>query len=137
MAPGLSYDAAKYLTEKRIVAIGLDTPFIDAVPEGMLQGKAATAPGTEQGFTFTPNTADGVTAAGTLVIDPLDFGADEYGAVLTSDFEFQISGTVTFTYPGGATRELVTGTPIRRPSLPPSSAEPPAPSSKAKAKANA
>jgi kynurenine formamidase len=45
-APGLSYDAAKYLGEKRIVAIGLDTPFIDPVPEGMLQGKAGPAEGT-------------------------------------------------------------------------------------------
>lgn len=71
-----------------------------------------SAPGTEQAFTFTPNTADGVTAAGTIVLDPLDLGADEYGAVLTSDFEFQVVGTVTFTYPGGATRELVTGVPI-------------------------
>jgi kynurenine formamidase len=52
MAPGLSYDAAKYLTEKRIVAIGLDTPFIDAVPEGMLQGKAAPAEGTPPNLPF-------------------------------------------------------------------------------------
>lgn len=73
------------------------------------------APGTEQDFEFIPNTADGTSAAGTLVIDPLDFGADEYGAVMTSDFEFQISGTVTFTYGTGATVELVTGQPIQRP----------------------
>ena len=32
-APGLSYDAAKYLGERRVVAIGLDTPFVDPVPE--------------------------------------------------------------------------------------------------------
>ena len=51
-APGLSYDAAKYLGEKRIVAIGLDTPFIDPVPEGMLQGKAPPAPGTPPGLPF-------------------------------------------------------------------------------------
>ena len=46
MAPGLAVDAAKLLATKRIVAIGLDAPFIDAVPNGMLQGKAppATAP---------------------------------------------------------------------------------------------
>src|SRR5438876_406035 len=36
-APGLAYEAARYLADKRIVAIGLDTPFIDAVPEGMLE----------------------------------------------------------------------------------------------------
>ena len=77
-----------------------------------LFGLSWSAPGTEQDFTFEPNTAAGVSAAGTLVIDPLDLGADEYGAVLTSDFEYQIVGTVTFTYPTGATFELVTGVPI-------------------------
>ena len=51
-APGLGYDAARYLADKRIVAIGLDTPFIDAVPEGMLQGKAAPAAGTPPALPF-------------------------------------------------------------------------------------
>jgi kynurenine formamidase len=51
-APGLAYDAARYLADKRIVAIGLDTPFIDPVPEGMLQGKAAPAAGTPPGLPF-------------------------------------------------------------------------------------
>ena len=51
-APGLSYDAAQYLAERRIVAIGLDTPFIDTVPAGMLQGKAGPAAGTPPGLPF-------------------------------------------------------------------------------------
>ena len=51
-APGLAYDAAQYLGERRIVALGLDTPFIDAVAEGMLQGKAAPAAGTPEGLPF-------------------------------------------------------------------------------------
>jgi kynurenine formamidase len=51
-APGLSYDAAEYLAGRRVVAVGLDTPFIDAVPEGMLQGKAAPAAGTPPGLPF-------------------------------------------------------------------------------------
>lgn len=51
-APGLGYDAAQYLGSKRIVAIGLDTPFIDSVADGMLQGKAAPAPGTPEGLPF-------------------------------------------------------------------------------------
>jgi kynurenine formamidase len=51
-APGLSYDAAQYLGERRVVAVGLDTPFIDPVAEGMLQGKAGPAPGTPQGLPF-------------------------------------------------------------------------------------
>jgi hypothetical protein len=55
-------------------------------------------PGTQQGFTFTPNTATGTSASGVLTIDPLDFGADEAGADLTSDFEFTIVGKPTYTY---------------------------------------
>jgi kynurenine formamidase len=51
-APGLSYDAARYLGERRVVAIGLDTPFVDPVPGGMLQGKAGPAPGTPPGLPF-------------------------------------------------------------------------------------
>jgi kynurenine formamidase len=51
-APGIAYDAARYLGERRIVAIGLDAPFIDSVPEGMLQGKAGPAPGTPEGLPF-------------------------------------------------------------------------------------
>lgn len=51
-APGLSYDAAKYLGERRVVAVGLDTPFVDPVPEGMLEGKAGPAPGVPPGFPF-------------------------------------------------------------------------------------
>ena len=53
MAPGLSVDAAKWLATKRIVAIGLDAPFIDPVPSGMLQGKAPPAKGTEPGLPFS------------------------------------------------------------------------------------
>ena len=55
-------------------------------------------PGTQQSFVFTPNTVNGTSAAGTLTIDPLDFGADEAGADLTSDFEFTIVGKPTYTY---------------------------------------
>jgi len=51
-APGLAYDAAQYLGERRIVAVGLDTPFIDTVAEGMMQGKAPPAPGTPPGLPF-------------------------------------------------------------------------------------
>ena len=51
-APGLGYDAARYLADKRIVAIGLDTPFVDAVPEGMLEGKGAPAEGTPPALPF-------------------------------------------------------------------------------------
>jgi len=52
MAPGLSVDAAAYLGARRVVAVGLDTPFIDPVANGMLQGKAPPAPGTPPGLPF-------------------------------------------------------------------------------------
>ena len=51
-APGLSYDGARYLADKRITAIGFDTPFIDPVPEGMLQGKSGPAEGTPPALPF-------------------------------------------------------------------------------------
>jgi kynurenine formamidase len=51
-APGLSYDAARYLGERRVVVIGLDTPFVDPVPAGLLTGKAGPAPGTPAGLPF-------------------------------------------------------------------------------------
>lgn len=45
-------------------------------------------------FTYTPNTAAGATVSGTIVIDPLDVGSeDDYGAVMSSDFEWDIVGT--------------------------------------------
>lgn len=52
MAPGLSLDATQYLGSRRIVAVGLDTPFIDPVADGMLQGKAPPAAGTPPGLPF-------------------------------------------------------------------------------------
>lgn len=52
MAPGLSVDAAEYLGKQAVLAVGLDTPFIDPVADGMLQGKAPPAPGTPQGLPF-------------------------------------------------------------------------------------
>lgn len=55
--------------------------------------------GEQHPFTFTPNTAATTSAAGNLVVDPLEFGADEYGDPLDSDFEFSVIGKPTYTYP--------------------------------------
>jgi kynurenine formamidase len=52
MGPGLSYETAKFLGDKRIVAVGLDTPFIDAIAEGQLAGDAAPPAGTPAGMPF-------------------------------------------------------------------------------------
>jgi kynurenine formamidase len=51
-APGISFDAAHYLAQRRIVAISLDAPFIDPAAEGALAGKAPPAPGTPPGLPF-------------------------------------------------------------------------------------
>jgi hypothetical protein len=74
----------------------------DVADEAGFFALTQSAPGTQQSFTFTPNTASGTSASGTLTIDPLDFGADESGADLTSDFEFTIVGQPTYTYPVAA-----------------------------------
>jgi len=50
--PGLSYDAAKYIEDKQVVLLALDNPFTDPVPDGMLMGKAAPAPGTPPALPF-------------------------------------------------------------------------------------
>lgn len=56
-------------------------------------------PGSEQPYTFTPNTEAGTSAEGVLVIDPLDFGADAFGDDLTSDFTFALTDAPTYTFP--------------------------------------
>jgi hypothetical protein len=62
-----------------------------------------TAPGSQQSFTFTPNTDAGTTAVGTLIIDPLDFGGSDTTQTMVSDFEFALVGQPTYTYGTGAT----------------------------------
>ena len=52
MGPGLSYDGAKYIEEKRVVLVALDNPFTDPVNKGQLMGKAPPAAGTPAGMPF-------------------------------------------------------------------------------------
>lgn len=68
------------------------------VPDGLF-ALSQLEPGSQQPFTFTPSTPGETSAAGTLVVDPLDFGADEYGDDMTSDLEFTIVGAPTYTFP--------------------------------------
>lgn len=58
--------------------------------------------GTVQPFTFTPSTEVGATATGSLTIDPLEFGGDEMGADMTSDFEWSCVGKPVIVYGTGA-----------------------------------
>ena len=75
----------------------VDTDLDD--PAGLF-ALSQSAAGTQVSFTFTPSTEAGTEAAGMLVIDPLDFGGDETGVVMTSDFEFTIVGAPTYTIGG-------------------------------------
>ena len=55
-------------------------------------------PGSVQDFVFVPNTEGGTEAAGQLILDPLDFGADEYGEIMNSDVTWTLQGQPTYTY---------------------------------------
>lgn len=48
-------------------------------------------------FVFVPEDESEVEVSGELTITPLSLGADEFGADLTSDFEWTIIGTPTVT----------------------------------------
>jgi hypothetical protein len=77
---------------------------IDAALGSGLFAASQSQAGTEMAFVFTPNNeftapaTTGTTASGTLTLDPLDFGGDTMGDVMTSDFEFAITGTPSYAY---------------------------------------
>jgi hypothetical protein len=68
-----------------------------------------TDPGSEQAFVYTPNNeivaplTVPTSAAGTCIIDPLDFGGDTMGETMQSDFEFAIVGVPAYTFGDGST----------------------------------
>jgi hypothetical protein len=70
----------------------------DIADDAGLFALSQSAKGTQQDFEFTPETSAVTKAAGKLVIDPLDFGAGDMGADLTSDFEWTIIGDPLYTY---------------------------------------
>lgn len=78
---------------------------VDIDPEAGAAGLFALSQdhaGEQVPFTFTPNTADGTTATGVVTVAPLDFGADEFGADLSSDLSWSLVGKPTYTYGTGA-----------------------------------
>jgi hypothetical protein len=77
---------------------------VDVASDAGLFALSQDSAGQEIPYTFTPSTAAGTSAAGTLIIDPLDFGADEFGSNLTSDFTFSLTDKPTYTY--GSTAPL-------------------------------
>ncbi len=50
--PGLAYDAALYIEQKKVVLLALDNPFTDPVADGFLQGKAPPPEGAPDGLPF-------------------------------------------------------------------------------------
>src|SRR5262249_4903261 len=50
--PGLAYDAAKLIEQKKIVLVALDNPFTDPVADGFFQGKAPPPEGAPDGLPF-------------------------------------------------------------------------------------
>ena len=74
---------------------------VDLANASGLMALSWDSPGSSQGFEFIPNSDLGVSFTGTLVIDPLNVQADEYGADITSDFSWVIVGKPTVTRSGG------------------------------------
>lgn len=79
---------------------------IDIAAESGIFALSQTSPGSAQPYKFTPNTAAGVTATGSLVIDPLDFGGDAFGDDLTSDFTFSLTDKPVYTWPAAPLDEV-------------------------------
>src|SRR5213083_2165010 len=74
----------------------MDTLCGDQVPGAISYTRALS--GTAVEFSYTPKNAKAAVATGTLVVDPIDFGSDSYGAPMDSDFEFSIVGKPTFVW---------------------------------------
>jgi len=72
------------------------TLFQDLEASGILEfswtHKGETVP-----FAFTPNTANGSTVEGDLIIDPVPFGSDEAKANMQGDFTWNLVGEPTLT----------------------------------------
>lgn len=74
----------------------LDT---DIGTESGLFALSQSAAGTEIPFVFTPSTAAGTSASGTVIIDPMDFGTtDDFGSDLTSDIAWACTGQPVYAY---------------------------------------
>jgi hypothetical protein len=74
---------------------------IDAGVGGGLFQACSEHWGETAAFTFEPSTSAGLEASGSVLLTPLTFGGDEYGAPLVSDFSFQTVGDIL--YKQGAT----------------------------------
>jgi kynurenine formamidase len=106
--PGLSHEVVKYLAGKAIVAIGLDAPFSDAVPEGLLQGKAAPAAGSLPALPFSAH-HEALTQAGIHLLENVrlsELAADKVWTSCTMILPLRIQGAV-----GSGVRPVSIGAP--------------------------
>lgn len=83
---------------------------LDIAAAAGLWALSQTEAGTQQEFTYTPNTAAATEGAGTLVIDPLPLGGDETGTTMAADFEWAVVGVPAYTVAGAP---LALGSPDR------------------------
>ena len=72
--PGLAYDAALYIADKRVVLLALDNPFTDPVAEGFLQGKAPPPASAPEGLPFAIHHTN-LTQSGIYQIQNANLGA--------------------------------------------------------------
>lgn len=68
-------------------------------PDG-LWALSQVAPGSEVAFVYVPSLEAGTEAEGTVLIDPMAFGGEEYGATMASDIEWLLTGPPTYTLGG-------------------------------------
>ena len=109
--PGLSHDATRYLAEKAITAVGLDAPFVDAMPEGTLQGKAPPAEGTPPGLPFVVHHQN-LSQAGIHLLENLhleELAADKVWTSCTMLLPLRIKGAAC-----SAVRPVSIGAPASR-----------------------
>ncbi|HTV25623.1 MAG TPA: cyclase family protein [Polyangiaceae bacterium] len=108
--PGLAVDAAFFLEEQQIVAVGLDVPFMDPVKEGQLQGQAPPQPDAPPGLPFFIHHYN-LTQAGIYQIENAhleELAADEVWTSCTMILPLLERGAA-----GSAVRPIAVGTPRR------------------------
>ena len=109
-APGLSYDAAEYLAARRVVAAGLDTPFVDDLVEGQLAGEAGPPSSVPEGMPLAIHHYF-LTQAGVHTLENLNLRELAQQGVATSCamiLPLRVKGSA-----GSAIRPVAIGTPGR------------------------
>jgi len=109
-SPGLTLDAAKYLVGKAITALGLDASYPDAVPEGMVQGKAHPPAENPQGVYFAMH-HQFLSQAGIHLMENVrlsELAADKVWTSCTMVLPLRIQGVV-----GSQIRPVSIGAPTR------------------------